>query len=227
MKKLLVVLAVLFLAPYAVFAYTIDDPPNDAIGVAFETYGIDVSNIYVNPLVFTVYTDYDDPNGLTVGDWDTKPADIFITETWKGNDYLWALPLVDHGSYRAGGLYAVGSFYISNDFEPATGGPYTYNENVPVWINTQGNNYGVENFDGDNPWNFTSTPTVTWGTGSIVINLGGVYMDSNTTALNLFWGTATCGNDVVGSVPEPATMFLLGTGLLSLAALGRKRFLKK
>ena len=49
--------------------------------------------------------------------------------------------------------------------------------------------------------------------------------------LGFHWATATCGNDVIeGSaapVPEPATLLLLGTGLIGIAGFSRKKFKKK
>jgi hypothetical protein len=48
--------------------------------------------------------------------------------------------------------------------------------------------------------------------------------------IGVHWASATCANDYINGtvpVPEPATMLLLGSGLIGLAGYGRKKFSKK
>jgi hypothetical protein len=47
--------------------------------------------------------------------------------------------------------------------------------------------------------------------------------------IGLHWASATCANDYVqgiAPVPEPATMLLLGSGLIGIAAFMRKKVKK-
>jgi len=163
MRKLIlaiVCVAMLLMAPGLVAAYDINDSPaNDSIGYPiYETYGINVTNftpgVNNGAIGFQLFSNFPQA-GHTVGSWLTLPADVFITEYYQGVDYQWAVPLVSHDGFNAGTTYAVGSYKISDDLQPAGG--YTYNHNVAVQISSLGSNYGYDNL----------------GAGSVAWNAGG------------------------------------------------------
>ena len=238
MKKvgLLTVVALLVLALGSVsWAYTINGSPNDAIGTLYESYGIDVINftpgVNSGSIAFSLFTDFPQGGETVNGSpaWSTTPADVFITETWYGTQYEWAVPLVTHGAFSAGTMYAVGTSKVSDDFDPSGGSGYIYNHNFPVEIATIGSNYGYTAVGGG---------PVTWNPLSgnpdyrVDVTLG-IYEDDPNGSFAFSWGTATCANDIVEgsvpstststSVPEPNVLSLLGMGFLGLTYVSRRK----
>lgn len=101
---------------------------------------------------------------------------------------------------------------------------YGYRENHPVGINGDTLVGGGSYFSGwpSQPVNEDTVlwPYFTFGDRDILLG----------SSFIIGW-TQTCANDVVyekisNPIPEPATMLLLGTGLICLAGLGRKKFNK-
>ena len=215
-----------FFGPSLIHAYTITDPSNDAIGVlTFEGYGINVYNFTPGTdsgvIYFEIFTNYPEA-GLTVGSWDTKPADIFIYERYYGNWYIWAIPLVSYDVFNAGTMYAVKSYKISDDYEP-TGGGYIYNHNIPVRINELGSNYGNQYFTGGSVQWQSLTPGKPDYKITVTTN---VWEDDPNAIFRILWGTATCANDVIEGqipVPEPGVLILMGIGL-SVVGLAARRY---
>jgi hypothetical protein len=245
----LVVTAVL-LAMSAVQAYTIDDNYVGATPTSSSYNGKDVigdeslfgiSKMEVSysgsALVVDIYTTYLN----NIGKYETALGDLFIsTNGWTpygaapyaldkaglGESWEYALVLNTHTPNTLGGersgvisLYSIDS----SDQVKLSSAPtnYIYRADQEVQLVTDG---------------LTALKTGTWSIGNwgdpdsddylrFAIDFGFGALSE----LGFHW-TMTCGNDVIeGSapVPEPATMLLLGTGLIGLAGFGRKRLLKK
>lgn len=169
-----------------------------------------------------------------------SPGDLFIdTNADKTWDYFvdltnWNVPNPSNSDPGSGDypIYSIslvlndatGYIFSGQDDKNGWSGYYIRDNHPVAYGGTPGQAYGQVHFSG---WP-NNSPQSEYTFDFTGLSSGGLALGQKFT---IGW-TVNCANDVVyetinNHAPEPATMILLGSGLVGLAGLGRKKFFRK
>ena len=195
------------------------------------------SNVGAAPIAAVEWSSYNWTAALVNGSMGYSfnvDSDIWVTHLGAFDNLFNGL-----NSYHDVGIFATdGTLLVSATVSAGTADPlighFRYSELNTAFQLTAGNDYIIAatrygpSYDekyGYNAQGFFTGPEVNWIEARFSYAPESLTKPNNTNP-GLYYGIFGA-NFMYKTVPEPATMLLLGTGLVGLVAIGRKKFFKK